>query len=398
MRVLHVVPSLDPRDGGPSVALPLMARSLATQGISVDVATTITEEDAQAQGIRLNETTEREGFTIRYFERQTSFYKVSLPLLRWLRVHAEDYALLHIHALFSFAPLAGAWAAQKCGVPYVMRPLGLLNRWGMENRRRWMKALSFRLLDRPALNRAAAIHYTSRAEEKEASRLGLRAQPAVVPLGIDLKAYDALPSPQLFLNKFRKAAGKHVILFLSRLDPKKGIESLLDAFASIGPSDLNCVLVIAGKGDATYESHLRQHASRLHLEAHITWAGFLSGDDKGSALAAADLFVLPSQSENFGIALVEALAAGKPCITTEGVALSEDMREREAGIVTPIEDTEALAAAMTRMLTDDALRSRSGTNASRLAAERFSLQAMGEALAALYASVVRQHGSSISTH
>src|SRR5690349_9322217 len=98
MRVLHVIPSLDPRDGGPSVALPLMARSLAMQGISVDVVTTLTVEDAQAQGIRFNEATEREGFTVRYFKRQASFYKVSLPLLRWLRGHTQNYALVHNHA------------------------------------------------------------------------------------------------------------------------------------------------------------------------------------------------------------------------------------------------------------------------------------------------------------
>jgi glycosyltransferase involved in cell wall biosynthesis len=271
-----------------------------------------------------------------------------------------------------------------------MRPLGLLNRWGMENRRLWMKALSFRLLDRPTLDRAAAIHYTSHAEDSEAARLGLRARPVVVPLGIDLKAYDTVSSPQPFFEKFREAAGKRVVLFLSRLDPKKGIESLLDAFAQINPTELNGVLVIAGSGDASYEAHLREHAAHLHLEPHVIWSGFLSGEDKRSALAAADLFVLPSRSENFGIALVEALAAGKACIATEGVAISEDMREHEAGIVIPVDDAPALAAAMKRMLTDDALRSRSGVNASRLAADRFSLQAMGEALAGLYATVVRQ--------
>jgi glycosyltransferase involved in cell wall biosynthesis len=389
MRVLHIIPSLDLREGGPSVALPLMARSLAMQGISVDVATTMTAEDAQAQGIHFNKAIEREGFTVRFFKRQTHFYKVSLPLLRWLRSHTQDYALAHHHAVFSFAPIAGAWAARKCGVPYVMRPLGLLNRWGMENRRRWMKALSFRLLDRSALDHAAAIHYTSHAELDEAATLGLRARPVVVPLAIDCTAYSTLPSSQPFFEKFPEVAGKRVILFLSRLDPKKGLESLLDAFARIHLAKLNCMLVIGGNGDASYESHLREYAARLHLERHLIWAGFLSGDDKGAALAAADLFVLPSRSENFGIALVEALAAGKACITTEGVAVSEDMRERDAGLVIPVDDVTALAEAMKRMLTDDALRSRSGMNAARLAADRFSLQAMGEALAALYATIVR---------
>ena len=178
-------------------------------------------------------------------------------------------------------------------------------------------------------------------------------------------------------------------MFLSRLDPKKGIESLLDAFAKVHSTDLNCVLVIAGNGDASYEAHLKEHVARLHLEPHVIWAGFLSGDEKSSAFAAAELFVLPSQSENFGIALVEALAAGKACIATEGVAISEDMHQHGAGLVTPIGDAPALAGAMKRMLTDDALRTRSGMNAARLAADRFSLQAVGKALADLYATLVR---------
>jgi glycosyltransferase involved in cell wall biosynthesis len=208
-------------------------------------------------------------------------------------------------------------------------------------------------------------------------------------LGIDLQTCGALPSPQPFFERFDRAAGKKVILFLSRLDPKKGIESLLDAFAKIDPIASSCVLVLAGAGDASYESQLREHAARLHVESHVIWAGFLGGDDKGSALAAADLFVLPSRSENFGIALVEAMAAGKACIATEGVAVSEDMRECDAGLVTPVDDALALADAMKRMLTDDVLRARSGMNAARLAKERFSLQAMGQSLAALYATIAR---------
>src|SRR4051794_4420133 len=120
MRVLHVIPSLDERDGGPSVALPLMARGLAMHGVEVDVVTTIAEDDARAQGIRFGERTSRDGYTVRFFRRQTNFYKASVPLLRWLREHVGDYALVHNHAVFSFAPLAGAHCARRAGVPYII--------------------------------------------------------------------------------------------------------------------------------------------------------------------------------------------------------------------------------------------------------------------------------------
>ena len=123
----------------------------------MDVAATMTEADAAAQGVKFGEVLERDGFMVRFFKRQTTFYKVSLPLRAWLRSHAGDYDLLHNHAVFSFAPLAAARAARRAQVPYIMRPLGLLNTWGMENRRRWVKSLSFRLFDRPALDQAAAV-------------------------------------------------------------------------------------------------------------------------------------------------------------------------------------------------------------------------------------------------
>jgi glycosyltransferase involved in cell wall biosynthesis len=394
MRVLHVIPSLDARDGGPSVALPLMARSLAMQGITVEVAATMSEEDARDQGVRFGVAVERDGFTVRFFKRQTTFYKISLPLLRWLRDHIRDYALVHHHALFSFAPIGGAWFARKQGVPYLMRPLGLLNTWGMKHRRRWIKALSFRLLDRAALNHAAAIHFTSKEEEREAARLKLKSKSVVVPLGIDLQPMTLLATPQKFFAMFPNASGKRCVLFLSRLDPKKGLETLLDAFSAMRRISRDTVLVIAGSGDERYEAVLRLHASRLALDGELIWTGFLQGEEKRSALAAADIFVLPSESENFGIALVEALAAGKACIATEGVAVAREMQQADAGLVVPCGDAAALTVALTQLVDDDDLRSRLSMNAARLAAERYSLSAMGTSLARVYRDILGQPVSS----
>ena len=123
------------------------------------------------------------------------------------------------------------------------------------------------------------------------------------------------------------------------------------------------------------------------MSGDVLWTGFLEGADKLAALAAAQVFVLPSYSENFGIALVEALAAGLPCITTEGVAVSADVRECDAGLVVPSE-LSALTSALDRLLGDSDLRAKLGGNARRLAAQRFSLEAMGAALKRLYENVL----------
>ena len=451
MRVLHVIPSLSPKDGGPSFALPLMARGLAQAGVQVDIVTTdgqgsgareqgsgargqgsgAREQESevrdqrseikdQAQHLEAALTPDPQHLTpslaltpdprpltpslpltpdpqhltpslplspapaFFHFRRQVQFYKVSLPMTRWLSRNVERYDLVHIHALFSYASGAAAYQAYKHHVPYIVRPLGVLNRWGMANRRRWLKNLSFKTIERRILRNAAAIHYTSRQEQLEAEEAGVTTSPAVIPLGIDLSEFEHLPDPDLFFSRYPAAAGRKVILFLSRLDAKKGLDLLLPAFAEMNRAD--AVLVIAGNGDQAFVDELRESAARLKIEGRTILTGFLSGQEKLAAFAAASVFTLPSYSENFGIAAVEALAAGLPCVISDQVGITTEVNEFEAGLVVQCRVPE-LAAALQRMMNEPQLRSRMGANSRRLASNRFSTQAMTEALVRLYKEI-----------
>lgn len=383
MKVLHVIPSLSARHGGPSVALPLIARSLVQAGVSVDVATTDDDGPGMRVDVPLGRPVQRDGWRVFHFRKQTEFYKVSLPFRSWVRRHAGDYDLVHIHALFSHTSNAAAHAARRAGVPYVIRPLGVLNRWGMENRRRILKQLSFRFIEQPILRNAAAMHYTAEAERIEAEQSGATARAEVVPLGIDVGQFASLPGPEKFLEKFPSARGRDVVLFLSRVDAKKGLDLLLPAFAKVRAKFPNALLVIAGNGEETFVSGLRKRSAELGVAADVVWAGFLGGADKLAAFSAAKVFTLPSYSENFGIALVEALAAGLPTVTTDAVAVSEDIARHDAGLVVPCE-VMALADALARLLGDGELRLKHSVNARQLAARRFSLDAMGVALKKCY--------------
>ncbi len=264
-----------------------------------------------------------------------------------------------------------------------MRPLGLLNAWGMENRRRWIKALSFRCLDRPALEQAAAIHYTSADEAREAGRLGLRSRAVVIPLGIDLAPFKQMPEKERFYEQFPQARGRQIILYLSRIDPKKGIELLLEALNNLRSTASRPVLVIAGSGAAAYVAGIKTLVTALGMDRNVIWAGFLEGADKLAALAAADLFVLPSYSENFGIALLEAMAAGLPCISSDQVALAMEPGNDGAVCVTTC-DSEALSHAMSRLLDDAPERVKLAKGAQEVVTQRYSLEAMGKSLATLY--------------
>ncbi|MEK6285237.1 MAG: glycosyltransferase [Acidobacteriota bacterium] len=392
LRVLHVIPSMSSRDGGPSFAMPLIARGLQRAGVVVDVATTVGDQEAATLGADLDGPVRSEGVSYFNFRRQSEFYKVSFPLSKWLSAHVRDYDLVHIHALFSYSSYAAATLAAKNGVPYIVRPLGVLNRWGMQNRRRLLKRLSFRFIEQRIIRNAAAIHYTSQQEKLEAEEAGVRNQSVVIPLAVDLSGFRELGGPERFYEKFPRARGNDIILFLSRLDPKKGLDLLLRAFATDNRrrttgDGRRTLLVIAGEGDAQFVEGLRRLAEELRIADAILWTGFLDGEDKLSAMAAASLFVLPSYSENFGIALVEAMAAGLPCVMSDQVGIAVDAKEYDAGLVAPCE-AGLVASAMRRLIDDPELRGRLGANARRLADDRFSVEAMTDSLVKLYDRVL----------
>lgn len=388
MKVLQVIPSLSPSQGGPSKALPEMAHALVRAGVNVDVATT----DDNGTGLRLSgiclgvPVLHADGYRVFYFPKQTEFYKVSMPLLRWLCRHAHEYDVIHIHTVFSFTTLAAAFASRLARVPYIVRPLGVLNSWGMKNRRRWVKALSLALFDKPALNRAVAIHYTSDQEAAEAEKLGLIPPPVVLPLGMDLTSFDSLPPREALANEWSQAEGKEVILFLSRLDEKKGLQVLLEAFTKVHRERPDALLMVAGDGAKVFQQLLLNQSRRLGLESFVIWVGHLSGSRKLAALAGAVLFVLPSRSENFGIALLEAMASGLACVTTPGVALACNADCIDAVIRVPVDDAEALAVEMLRLLNNKALRQDYSVRA-RKASFHYSLDQMGVRLIDLYSRV-----------
>jgi len=272
-------------------------------------------------------------------------------------------------------------------VPYIVRPLGVLNRWGLVNRRAFLKQISLRLIELPLLRDAAAIHYTSEAEKREASRISdviASQKSAVIPLPIEVTKGDA----ENFRRQFPQVVGHRVILFLSRIDEKKGIELLLDAFADVHRQIPDTVLVVAGSGVANYLQKLSQRAQELGFSDAVTWTGHLDGAIKAGAFATADVFVLPSYSENFGIAVAEALAHGVPVVTTNRVGLADEIGAAKAGIIIS-PDSREIAPALYKLLGDSDKRCALSERGRNLAATRFSYRSIGAMLTRLYDDCAR---------
>jgi glycosyltransferase involved in cell wall biosynthesis len=380
-RVLHVIPAIAPRYGGPSVATLGMCRALSGVGIETLVVTT----DADGPGrlaVELDAPQAYDGARVLFFRRGLSeSFKWSGRLGAWLAAHVADYDVVHVHAVFSHSSLVAGRTCREAGVPYLVRPAGTLDPWSVR-RKRLRKRILFRLGVDDLLAGASVMHYTSAEEWRlaETAVPGL-SRGVVVPLGIDdaLFARDAAPQSPPY------------VLSLSRLDEKKGLDLLIRAFAEVAAdrhvSDWR--LVIAGDGDRGYMARLRELARADKSGSRIDFTGWVSGQSKVDLLRGASLFALPSHQENFGISVVEAMACGVPVLVTPGVNLANDIETYGAGWVaarTPAAFSRALRATM-----DDAgARARRGESGRRLA-DQFRWPAVANHLRAVYEDVIRRH-------
>jgi len=385
MKVLQVIPSVGPLRGGPSFAVRSIASGLAACGLETHVATTDDNGPGRRLDVEFGRPRQENGATYWYFPRQSSFYLYSAPFTGWMWRHAADYQLIHIHAVFSYCSNMAAYIAYTLGVPYVVRPLGVLNRWGMEERRPWLKRLSFALIERHLLKNAAFIHYTAEQERIEAAQCGVDDRPVIIPNPVEPP--NANGAKGELRRLYPELQSKRIALFLSRIDRKKGLDLLIPAFAGVLREIPDAALVIAGDGDAALARSLRERCRALGIEKSVYWPGFLSGPAKAAALADADVFVLPSYSENFGIAVIEAMALGVPVILTDQVGVCREVAAGNAGLVTAPE-IDPLRHALVRLLTDDAARAEIGRNGAALARSQFSPPVVLKKLAEAYNSVL----------
>jgi glycosyltransferase involved in cell wall biosynthesis len=379
LRVLHVIPSVSVWSGGPSKAIVMMENSLSSLGVTVTTATT--DDDGPSRRRPVSSIGDASSGVSRiYFRKWIEFYKVAPALVPWLWRHVPDFDVVHIHALFSFSSAAAALIARLRSVPYVVRPLGTLTNYGVTIRRRRIKRASIACLEGPAIRHAAAVHFTSNAEKIEAEALRIPMRAVVIPLGIE----SSRPVQDgLIFEKFPQLGGCRYVLYLSRLDPKKNVEALLHSFSSIRADWPGVKLLLAGDGAPPYVESLVSLARSLDLQDTVIWAGHVGGAVKASAFSNAELFVLPSFSENFGIAAAEALMSGIPCILASGVAIANEMAKAGAGLcVAPT--AASIGAALDQLLGDTHTRAKMSVRAIAHAQERYSVETMGRELTQLY--------------
>lgn len=383
MRVVHVISSLAPVLGGPPKACLEMARAVAARGHAVEIYTTDwgLEGRVPADGSPVAE----DGVILRYFPVQPPrILKPSWPLYRALAQDLPQADVVHLHSLYLFQNWATGRICRRHGVPYIARPHGTLDPYirRRHRARKWIMEWAFQ---DSVLRRAAAIHYTTEEEMRLAAPHARGAPGVVVPLGVEPGVYDALPSAERFRARHPETRGKRIVLFLSRLHEKKGLDILAAAFGRVARSFPDAHLVIAGPDDGVGD-RLDGWLRAAGIAERSTRTGMIGGEDKRAAFAAASLFALPSRSENFGIAVLEAMAAGLPVAVSDQVNLWREVEGAGAGLVARC-DIDAFASSLSHLLAEPDAARRMGEKGRALARGKFAWPRIAVELEKLYAEV-----------
>jgi glycosyltransferase involved in cell wall biosynthesis len=341
LRILSVVPTLDPTAGGVPIAALQLAESIDTL---VQKSTLLTLDAADAPWLR------SAGPQVVPLGPSRLKYRLNRRVLDWLVRNASSFDAVVAHGIWEYGALAVHLASREAGFPYFVFTHGQLDPWfkhtfPLKHAKKWLYWPwgTYRIL-----RDANAVLFTSE-EEKRLARESFwlyRASEAVVTLGVARPPEDPKTQAELFLGSYDELRGKRILLFLSRLHEKKGCDLLIEAFSEVARADERLRLVVAGPSEGGYRSRLEAQAKARGVEQRVIFTGMLSGDLKWGAYRAAEAFVLPSHSENFGLVIVEALACGLPVLISSKVNIWREIADARAGLVNAdtLEGTRRLLA------------------------------------------------------
>ena len=368
MKLLHVISSVDLRGGGPIEGVRQLALAHERAGHQTDVVC------IDAPG---TDHVEQFPFPVHRLGPALTHYRYSARLLPWLKEHAPRYDAVVVNGLWQYGSYATWRACRHTGTPYFVFTHGMLDPWFKRTypAKHIKKWLFWPWGDYRVLRDARAVLFTCE-EERLLARQSFwlyRCNEVVVGFGTAAPPPDADAQRAAFMARFPETKGKRIVLFLSRIHEKKGADLVLDAYAAAARTRPELHLVMAGPEQAEYGRTLRELAARLGIGHRITWTGMLSGAEKWGAYRCADVFMLPSHQENFGIVVAEALACGVPVLISDKVNIWREIEADDAGLV-ETDDAAGATSLLARWLAMSAKeRERMSANARRCFSQRFEI-------------------------
>jgi len=344
MKILHLIHSVNPAGGGPIEGIKQLAAACIKLKCEIEVASLDRPDSPRLKDFPLK---------IHALGPSYSSYGYCPKLIPWLKEHCHEYTFIVVNGLWQYHGFAAWRVLRKSGIPYFVFTHGMLDPWFKETYplKHLKKWLYWPWAEYRVLHDAAAVLFTC-TEEMLLARQSFwlyRCNEKVVNYGTAGWDGDAENQKKAFLEKFPQLQGKRLILFLGRVHEKKGGNLLMEEFhrfVSDTPGS-NFQLVMAGPSNNPYGEKLKKMVHSLGIEDRVTWTEMVEGDVKWGAFQAAEVFILPSHQENFGISVAESLSASLPVLISNKVNIWREIDEENAGLVEN-DDSEGTYALLKR--------------------------------------------------
>ncbi|MCX7593600.1 MAG: glycosyltransferase [Fischerella sp.] len=384
MKILLLAPYVGATYGGTSKVVTELVQGIGRLGVNIDLVTT-PANGSERLDVPLNTWIQEKCYRVRYFP---CWYRndfiISPSLIGWLFKHVVDYELVHTHTVFAPLISLAHWICLFSHIPYIATPHGMLEPWALSYKA-WKKQIYYALFEKPALQQASAIQATATSELSNVKSLGFK-NTFLVPNGIHCQEFIALSDPEVFYHQFPATRDKILILFLGRIDPKKGLDLLALAFAKVHAQFPKTHLVVAGPDSIGFMSTAQHYFAQTGCLDAVTFTGMLTGKLKYAALAAANLYVAPSYSEGFSMSVLEGMASGLPCVITTGCNFPEAATAQAAHVVDVSAD--AIAAALIHCLSNPQQAKAMGDRARNFILQDYTWDRAAEKLIHIYQAVM----------
>jgi glycosyltransferase involved in cell wall biosynthesis len=381
MKVLQVVPSLAPEWGGPVKVVNELTVALESSGVYSEIIS------AQGRRVGTPESVTT-GIPIRLFETGplARLWTAHTPgLKKTLARNISDFDLVHIQELWHYPGYIASKIARSRNVPYIVTIHGELNEWNLQQKR-LKKQIYMAAIQRGILRKSTALHAITQAESDRILQMGFETPVAMIPNGIHTEEFKTLPERSQFVSRYPELKDKLIVLFLGRIQQKKGLDILARVFGNLVRTRDDVRLVVAGPDEDNTLTEIKIILKSYGALDKAVFPGMLTGKHKLEALSAADVFALTSYSEGFSMALLEALSAGLPLVITDECNFPE-VGDSRAGIVVRPNDSE-IASAITSLLDSADLRREMSDNARRLVRSNYTWEKIAEKMFTLYENVI----------
>ncbi len=379
MKILHITPYYIPafRFGGPVFSVHYLCKNLVNMGVNLEVWTTNLGQEFQ----KIKEDT-IDDVKVKYFPVfPKTNYAFSSSLFSYLNANLKNFDLVHINGIYQFHSFTGGFLSHKNRIPYILSPRGMFLKDMIRRKGFLKKKIYIKIFEERVINNAKMIHCTS-FDEKE----------GVIEMGINPEKIFVIPNPVEFpeTEEFQFKKNNNQILFLGRINWKKGLDILIPAFKNVLKEIPDAKLIIAGPDDG-YLDRVKKWINEYKLNENIEITDEVKGENKIKLIMNSDISILPSYFENFGMSVVESLYYRTPVIISDKVALKDYIKKYNCGIVSKL-NIDEISNSIIKLLKDEKLRIEMGKRGNFMVKEEFDSKKVAMKMKDTYEKILQKEG------